>query len=68
MSITATVEDNIVRIPANAHFPNGARVRIELLETPKSVSAMQEWLRNAGGAAKPGVTTADIMRETRGEE
>lgn len=67
MSITATVENNIVRIPEEAHFPNGSHVRIELLETPPAVSAMRQWLKNAGGVAKPGVTTDDIMRETRGE-
>jgi HTH-type transcriptional regulator/antitoxin HigA len=31
-------------------------------------TAMREWLEKGGGAAKPGVTTAEIMRETRGEE
>lgn len=68
MSITATIENNIVRIPADAHFPDGAHVRIELLDQPEPGSAMREWLQTAGGAAKPGVTTAAIMRETRGEE
>ena len=68
MSITAMVENNIVRLPADAHFPDGAHVRVELLETPMAASAMREWLRTAGGAAKPGISAETIMKETRGEE
>jgi hypothetical protein len=68
MSITAMVENNIVRLPADAHFPDGAQVRVELLEAPQAASAMREWLRTAGGVARPGATTEAIMKETRGEE
>ncbi len=68
MSITATVENDMIRLPVDLHLPDGTQVRVETLDAQSSVSAMRDWLREAGGKATPGITTDEIMKETRGEE
>jgi hypothetical protein len=32
MSITATVENNTIKLPAGVHLPDGTQVRVEALE------------------------------------
>jgi hypothetical protein len=68
MSITATVEKNMIRLPDDIHLPDGTQVRIELVEESPAVAAFDAWLETFAGSAKPGATTAQIMQETRGEE
>ena len=65
MSVTATVENNTIRLPEGVQFPDGAVVRVELLQSLPS-APVEAWLERAQGAALPGVTTAEIMRLMRG--
>ncbi len=68
MSITATVEKDMIKLPQNVHFPDGAKVRIELIDhrpTAAEVDARLDW---ATGKATSGLTTDEIMKMTRGEE
>lgn len=68
MSITATVENDNIRLPKHVHLPNGARVRIELLESRPTAAEVEARLDRATGAADSGLTTDEIMKMTRGEE
>ena len=67
MSITATVEKGNIKLPSDLDLPDGTQVRIELPERPASVAEFDEWLKTAAGAATSGLTTDQIMQETRGE-
>jgi hypothetical protein len=37
MSITATVENDMIRLPANVHLPDGTKVRLEPIAPVQSV-------------------------------
>lgn len=70
MSITATVENDTIKLPVGVHLPDGTEVRIE--PVPKDGTArraqMEAWLKRAEGAGQTGLTTDEIMRMTRGED
>lgn len=68
MSITATVEKGSIKLPIDVHLPDGTEVRIELPEPSARVAGFDDWLKTAAGAATSGLTTDQIMKETRGEE
>jgi hypothetical protein len=67
MSITATVEKGSIKLPRNLHVADGTEVRIELPEPLAGAGEFDEWLKTAAGAATAGLTTDQIMKETRGE-
>jgi hypothetical protein len=68
MSFTATVENDIVRLPEGIHVPNGSEVRVELVRTTLPVPRRPDWVDRATGGATTGLTTDQILRATRGEE
>jgi hypothetical protein len=68
MSITATVQNGFIRLPAGVDVADGTVVQIELPEAPGSVTDFDAWLKTAAGAATSGLTTEEIMKQTRGEE
>jgi hypothetical protein len=40
MTITATVQNGVVRLPEGAHLPNGTRVVVDIIERRGAVSAV----------------------------
>jgi hypothetical protein len=68
MSFTATVENDVIKLPENTHLPNGAKVRVELVEPPRISPEVEAWLDRISGRATTGLTTDEILRETRGED
>lgn len=67
MSIIVIVENDTIKLPV--HVPDGTRVEVMLpqhMETLPPEEAMPEWLRSARGKATSGLSTAEIMRLTRG--
>jgi hypothetical protein len=67
MSFTATVENDLIKLPENTHLPNGSTVRIEVIESPRIAPEVLARLKRASGRATTGLTTDEIMRESRGE-
>jgi hypothetical protein len=68
MSITVTVENDIIRLPANIHCPNGTQVRLELPDSPPTTPRDTSWIDRSVGVADTGLTTDEILKLTRGEE
>ena len=68
MSFTATVENDVIKLPANTHLPNGAKVRVEIVEHPQIAPDVLAWLNRISGRATSGLSTDEILRETRGED
>jgi hypothetical protein len=72
MSFTATVENDVIKLPENTHLPNGATVRVELVEHvaehPQIAPEVMARLKKISGRATTGLTTDEILRETRGED
>jgi hypothetical protein len=68
MSFTATVENDVIKLPENTHLPNGSTVRIEVIEKPRIAPEVAAWLDKISGKATSGLSTDEIMRESRGEE
>lgn len=65
MSITAIVENDTIKLPV--HVPDGTRVEI-VVKTEMANPPMPGWLQLAEGKATTGLSTAEIMRMTRGED
>ncbi len=66
MSITATVENDIIRLPANVHLPDGTQVRLEPIDSgpPSRGWPAGYFARTAGMLAgepfeRPGQGTAE---------
>ena len=53
MSITATVQNGVVRLPEGAHLPNGTRVVVDIIERRGAVSsgALADALSRFAGVA-----------------
>lgn len=74
MSITATVENDTIKLPEGVHLPDGTAVRVEPITAQIAEDGaarrarMEEWLKSAVGAGQTGLTTDEIMRMTRGED
>jgi hypothetical protein len=68
MSFTATVEKDLIRLPKNMHLPDGVEVRVEVVKPAATPPRREDWVRRAVGGATTGLTTDQILRETRGEE
>jgi len=70
MSITAIVENDTIKLPV--HVPDGTRVEITLPESPATSETASEnapvWLNEAVGTATSGLSTDEIMRQTRGDD
>jgi len=65
MSITAVVENDTIKLPV--HVPDGPRVEI-VVKTEMANPPTPDWLQLAEGKATTGLSTAEIMRMTRGED
>jgi hypothetical protein len=65
MSITAIVENDIIKLPV--HVPDGTRVDI-VLPVEETEMDFDGWLAASTGIAKGRLTTDERMRETRGED
>jgi predicted DNA-binding antitoxin AbrB/MazE fold protein len=69
MSFTATVENDVIKLPENTHLPNGAKVRVEVVVEPAPIAPeILARLKKISGRATTGLTTDEILRETRGED
>jgi hypothetical protein len=55
MSITTTVEDGRIELPAGVHLPNGTVVRIETV-TPKELPTLLEDMKEFIGVGDDSVT------------
>lgn len=67
MSTIAEIESAIERLPADD--VEALAVWLEALRRRGVTKPVAEaWLNQARGAARPGLSTADVMRITRGEE
>jgi hypothetical protein len=56
MSYTGTVEKGVVKLPPEAAWPDGTIVRVEVIESPESTTALhQRWVDEglASGPATP---------------
>lgn len=65
MSFTATVENDVIKLPENTHLPDGAHVRVEVIDNPRIAPEILERLRRASGRATAGLSTDEILRESR---
>ncbi|HEV7401348.1 MAG TPA: hypothetical protein VGO11_00410 [Chthoniobacteraceae bacterium] len=82
MSFTATVENDVIKLPESTHLPNGATVRVEVIEKkdahsgappppslgladPRISPEVRERLRKISGRATTGLSTDEILRESR---
>jgi 2-keto-4-pentenoate hydratase len=68
MSFTATVENDVIKLPGDTHLPNGSTVRVELVDNPRISPEIMARLKKISGRATTGLTTDEILRETRGED
>jgi hypothetical protein len=68
MSITVTVENDIIRLPADLHYPNGTQARLEFPDPPPTALRDTSWIDRSVGVADSGLRTDEIMKLTRGEE
>ncbi len=68
MSFTATVENDVIKLPPHTHYPNGTTVRVELVEHPRISPEILARLKKISGRATTGLSTDEILRETRGED
>jgi len=67
MSTIAEIEAAIERLPATD--VEALAAWLETLRARRATTpATEAWLNQARGAARPGVTTADVMALTRGDE
>ena len=48
MSITATVENGTIRLPPDAHFPDGTEVRVEVVERSTGGAFDKRYAKFAG--------------------
>lgn len=67
MSFTATVENGIIKLPEHTQYPNGTTVRVELVAHPRIAPEILARLKAASGRATTGLSTDEIMRESRGD-
>ena len=67
MSITAIVENDTIKLPPGIHVPDGTKAEI-VLQTEKAATPGPDWLARAVGTATSGLSTDEIMRQTRGED
>jgi hypothetical protein len=67
MSTVAEIEAAIERLPP-AEVEEVAAWLESLRLRRAAPDTFDDWLRRAQGSAKPGVTTDEILRMTRGEE
>ena len=67
MSTVAEIEAAIERLPS-AEVEEVAAWLESLRGRRAARTTVNEWLSRATGVAKPGVTTDDILKMTRGEE
>ena len=67
MSFTATVENDVIKLPMGAHLPNGSTVRVELVESIPKQSHEEDWITRSVGVANSGMTSDEILKMTRGD-
>ena len=67
MKTIAEIETAIERLPPPQVAELAAWLEQFRAQRAKEPSA-ETWLKHARGAARPGVTTADVMKHTRGDE
>jgi hypothetical protein len=67
MSNLAEIEAAIERLP-EPQIEELSKWLDRRLAAKSDLSALEEWLKQARGAAAPGVTTDALMQATRGEQ
>ena len=68
MKTLAEIQEAIRNLPPGQVEELAVWITSNRSRRPPSKEAVEKWLKWAVGAAKPGVTTDEIMRLTRGEE
>jgi hypothetical protein len=49
MSITGTIKNGVVKLPQGAPWPDGTKVRVEKVESPKAGNSLSRRLRELSG-------------------
>lgn len=65
MSITAIVENDTIKLPPGVHVPDGTQA--EVVFKTEAEPTVPGWLERSVGIATTGLSTNEILRETRGE-
>ena len=52
MSFTGTVENGVIRMPADAGFPNGTKVRVEPIDRPAAKNQLTRRLVSIASKAR----------------
>ena len=70
MTITATVQNHRIALPAEVQVEDGTEVQVMLPAGCWTAArdGQPEWLRRSLGTATSGLSTDAIMRLTRGED
>lgn len=65
MTITARVHNHSIALPPDLSIAEGAEVQVTV---PDRKVPLPDWLQRAVGTATTGLSTDEILRETRGED
>ncbi len=65
MTITARVHNHSIALPLDLPVAEGAEVQVTV---PDRKVPLPDWLQRAVGTATTGLSTDEILRETRGED